>query len=98
MAKIVIYTKENCSYCVRAKQFFDSKKLAYEEIRIDLDPDKRTEMERLSGRRTLPQIFIDGKPIGGFDDLSELAKSGRLTALLEPVDNSLGRARNQQTQ
>lgn len=82
MATVVIYTKATCSYCTWAKQFLDNKKIPYQEIRIDLDTDKRNEMEKLSGQRTVPQIFINGQPIGGFDDLSALEKSGKLTVLL----------------
>jgi glutaredoxin 3 len=83
MAKIVIYSKANCPYCDFAKQLLDSKQASYEEIRIDLLPDKREEMERLSGgRRTVPQIFINDQAIGGYDDLSALAKAGKLDQLL----------------
>lgn len=83
MAKVVIYSTDYCSYCVRAKTFFDSKNISYEEIRIDLEPEKRIEMEQLSGRRTVPQIFINGKSIGGCDDLMALAKSQQLNELLK---------------
>jgi glutaredoxin 3 len=82
MTKIILYTKENCSYCTRAKQLLTAKKLHYQEIRIDLNPDKRIEMERLSGRRTVPQIFINDQSVGGYDDLFALSQSGRLTNLL----------------
>ena len=82
MTHIVIYSKEPCPYCVMAKEFFKARQLAFEEIRIDLDPDKREEMMRLSNRRTVPQIFINGQSIGGYDDLVSLAKSGKLEALL----------------
>lgn len=82
MTKILIYTKENCSYCVRAKQLLTSRKLNYQEIHIDLDPAKCEEMIRLSGRRTVPQIFIKDQPIGGYDDLFALAQSGKLNDLL----------------
>ena len=83
MAKVIIYTNATCSYCASAKNLLDSKKIRYEEIRTDLDPAKRIEMERLSGRRTTPQIFINDQSIGGFDDLSALDKSGKLTELLK---------------
>lgn len=79
---IIIYSKANCPYCDWAKQFLDSKKLAFQEIRIDLDLEKREEMERLSGRRTVPQIFINNQPIGGYDDLIKLSKTGELETLL----------------
>lgn len=82
MAKVVIYSKDNCSYCDWAKQLLDAKKISYQEIRVDLDADKLAEMVQLSGRRTTPQIFIDDKPIGGFDDLSALEKAGKLNNLL----------------
>ncbi|MDR3492911.1 MAG: glutaredoxin 3 [Gammaproteobacteria bacterium] len=82
MAKIIVYSKENCPYCVWAKQLLDSKKASYTEIRVDLDADKLAEMIQLSGRRTVPQIFIDDQAIGGFDDLSALATSGQLDKLL----------------
>lgn len=83
MTKIIIYSKANCSYCDWAKQFLNSKKLAYQEIRIDLDVEKRMEMENLSGRRTVPQIFINDKSIGGYTELMALAKSGELDNLLK---------------
>lgn len=82
MVKILIYSTEMCPYCVWAKQFLDSKHLAYEEIRIDLKPEKRIEMEKLSGRHTVPQIFINDKSIGGYDDLMQLSKNGELETLL----------------
>jgi glutaredoxin 3 len=83
VANIIIYTGANCSYCTWAKNLLDAKNLPYQEIRIDLDEKKRVEMEQLSGRRTVPQIFINDQHIGGFDDLSALAKSGKLESLLE---------------
>jgi glutaredoxin 3 len=82
MATIIIYTKENCPYCVHAKQLLDSKHATYTEVRVDLDDAKRDEMIQLSGRRTVPQIFINNQAIGGFDDLASLAKSGELDKLL----------------
>jgi glutaredoxin 3 len=82
MANVVIYTTNNCPYCVHAKQLFDNKQVAYTEIRVDTDTAKRDEMVRLSGRRTVPQIFINDQAIGGFDDLSALAKAGKLDQLL----------------
>lgn len=83
MAKVIIYSKNNCPYCDWAKQLLDNKKVAYEEIRVDLNADKLAEMERISGRRTTPQIVINGQPIGGFDDLSALNQAGKLDELLK---------------
>ena len=82
MADIIIYTKANCPYCDHAKALLNTKKASFQEIRIDLNEDKRDEMMRLSGRRTVPQIFINGTAIGGYDDLATLEKSGKLSALL----------------
>lgn len=81
-AKVIIYSKANCPYCDWAKQLLDNKKVTYQEIRIDLNEEQRAIMERLSGRRTVPQIFINDQPIGGFDDLSALEKAGKLDSLL----------------
>lgn len=83
MKKITIYTKENCPYCTKAKELLSSRQLSYQEIRIDLDEHQREEMIRLSNKRTVPQIFIDELPIGGFDDLAALAKSGKLDQILK---------------
>ena len=83
MAKIIIYTKANCPYCEWAKQFLNSKQLSYEEVRVDLDPDKLKEMENLSKRRTVPQIVINDLPIGGYDDMIRLSKTGELYTLLK---------------
>jgi len=82
MAKVVIYTTAVCPYCVNAKQLLAQKGVEYTEVRVDLDPVKREEMMKLSGRRTVPQIFINDESIGGFDDLSALAMAGKLDALL----------------
>lgn len=82
MSKIIMYTKENCSYCVRAKQLLAAKNLTYQEIRVDQDPEQLEQMIQLSGRRTVPQIFINDQAIGGYDDLFTLSQSGKLTDLL----------------
>lgn len=82
MASIKIYTTLVCPYCTQAKQLLQSLDAEYEEIRIDINEDQRAEMERLSGRRTVPQIFIDGKAIGGFTDLQSLHTSGELKNML----------------
>ena len=81
MKEIIIYTKEQCPYCVRAKQLLDRKGVSYQEIRVDLHPEKREELIR-QGRRTVPQIFIDNQAIGGCDDLYALERDGKLNALL----------------
>ncbi|MEN9916706.1 MAG: glutaredoxin 3 [Pseudomonadota bacterium] len=81
--KVVIYTTPGCPYCADAKELLNKKGVKYEEIQVDKDPDKLAEMVKLSQRRSVPQIFIDKKSIGGFDDLSKLATSGELDTLLK---------------
>lgn len=83
MAEVIIYTTDFCSYCVRAKQLMDKKGMEYQEVRVDEDHEQRVFMMEKSGRRTVPQIFIDGKPIGGFDDLYALETSGGLDKLIQ---------------
>jgi glutaredoxin 3 len=83
MPKVIIYTKENCPYCRLAKDLLSTRHISFDEIRIDLDPNKLEEMIRLSQKRTLPQIFINDQPIGGYDDLAKLANSGNLDGLLK---------------
>lgn len=84
MPKIEIYTKQTCSYCVRAKQLFDKKGVKYTEIAVDQDQKAFEEMlSRAQGRRTVPQIFIDNRAIGGCDDLYALEEAGRLDVILK---------------
>lgn len=80
--KVVMYATEFCSYCGAARMLLKKKDVDYEEILVSRDEDKRQEMERLSGRRTVPQIFIDDRLIGGFDELYSLEQDGRLDELL----------------
>lgn len=83
MQKVVIYSKETCPYCVMAKNLLKQKGVSsFEEIRIDLDDTKRDEMIKLTGRMTVPQIFIGDTHVGGFDDLSALNRGGKLDELL----------------
>ena len=82
MAKIVIYTTSYCPYCTSAKALLRAKKVTFEEIDVTYDEELREEMERLSRRRTVPQIFIDGNPIGGYDDARRLDAAGELDRLL----------------
>ena len=83
MPKIEIYTTPTCPYCVKAKKLLDSKGVQYEEINVDTDEVKYQEMIKRSGRKTVPEIFIDGKFIGGCDDLCALEKEGKLDPLLK---------------
>lgn len=82
MPEIIIYSSEQCPYCVRAKKLLDTKQASYTEIRVDLDPAQRDIMIERSGRRTVPQIFIDDFHVGGCDDLYALEQAGKLAPLL----------------
>jgi GrxC family glutaredoxin len=82
MARVIIYTTNWCPYCNAAKALLRSKSVEFEEIDVTDDPQERMEMERLSRRRTVPQIFIDGRPIGGYDDARMLDAIGELDKLL----------------
>ena len=83
MAKIEIYTKAFCPYCSRAIALLTSKGVAFEEFDITMGGPKRAEMlERSNGRTTVPQIFIDGKHVGGSDDLAALERQGELDTLI----------------
>ncbi|OGT63327.1 MAG: glutaredoxin 3 [Gammaproteobacteria bacterium RIFCSPHIGHO2_12_FULL_45_12] len=82
MTKVVIYSTNHCPYCRLAKSLLTSLKVAFEEIRVDLDVDKLKEMICLSNKRSVPQIFINNQSVGGYDDLAALAKSGKLDGLL----------------
>jgi glutaredoxin 3 len=82
MANIEIYTKPTCPYCLKAKTLLNSKGVSYKEINISENERFREEMINRSNRKTVPQIFIDGKSIGGCDDLHELENQGELDELL----------------
>jgi glutaredoxin 3 len=83
MAKVVMYCTAVCPYCINAERLLRSKGVTeIEKIRIDLLPEQRELMEANSGRRTVPQIYIDDKHIGGFDDLAALDRAGGLQPLL----------------
>lgn len=82
MPEIIIYTTKICPYCIMAKRLLDRKGAVYTEINVDLEPGKREEMMIKSKRRTVPQIFIEGRHIGGFDDLYALDQRQQLDPLL----------------
>ena len=86
MAKIEIYTTPWCGYCARAKSLLERKGIAYEEIDVSNSPDERDKMvERSGGRRTVPQIFVDGRHLGDSDEMAALDRAGKLDALLNPA-------------
>ncbi|MEC9292029.1 MAG: glutaredoxin 3 [Pseudomonadota bacterium] len=87
MAKVVIYSKEYCPFCKAVKALFDSLDQAYENIDIAEHPERRDEMiEKANGRTTVPQVFVNGKHLGGNDDVQALHKKGQLQPLLYAED------------
>jgi glutaredoxin 3 len=85
MAQVEIYTTPLCPYCWRAKRLLESKGVAFVEIDLWQQPERRAEMvERAAGRTTVPQLFVNGRAIGGSDELAALERDRRLDALLEP--------------
>lgn len=82
MAEVIMYSTGSCPYCHKAKELLLKKNTVFTEIRVDIQPELREEMLRKSGRRTVPQIFINGQAIGGCDDLYALEYQGKLDQLL----------------
>jgi glutaredoxin 3 len=80
MPRITIYTTRWCGYCVRAKVLLEQRGLEYEEISLDDEAAFRQKLFDLTGGRTVPQIVIDGKPIGGYVELWQLDRKGKLAA------------------
>ena len=81
-AEVTLYTTRYCPYCVRARQLFSAKGVVFREIAVDDQPERRREMTERSGQRTVPQIWIGDRHIGGCDELYDLARRGQLDALL----------------
>ena len=83
MTLVRMYTTESCPYCVRAKALLNQRGVsAIDEVRVDLEPAQRVKMMELTGRRTVPQIFIGDTHVGGCDDLVALDRRGGLLGLL----------------
>jgi len=81
-AQVVIYTTRFCPYCIRAKSLLKSKNVKFEEIDVGNDKALWRKMEKLSGRNTVPQVFVNDKALGGFDDINHLERQGKLDPLL----------------
>ena len=82
MAEVIMYSTTYCPYCIRARELLTSKDIPFTEIRIDEHPEKRAEMIEKSNRHTVPQIFINGRSIGGCSDMFALELNGQLDELL----------------
>lgn len=82
MSAVRIYSNSTCAYCGAARMLLARKGVTFEDINVAVNPDRRSEMEQLSGRRSVPQIFVGDAHVGGFDELCALDKSGELDQLL----------------
>jgi len=85
MARVLMYSTRVCPHCIRAERLLAKRGISpdqIEKIRVDEHPEQREEMIRITGRRTVPQIFIGERHVGGFDDLAELDVAGELDPLL----------------
>jgi len=87
VARVAIYTTRSCSFCVRAKRLLEARGIVYDEIDVGQDAVLRAELIQRTGRQTVPQIFIDGESIGGFEELAALDASTRLADLIEDGDD-----------
>ena len=83
MSKVVMYTTGVCPFCIMAKRIFDDLNVPYAEIRVDQHPEKRQEMMKITNRRTVPQVFIGDRHVGGCDDTQDALRSGQLKVWLE---------------
>jgi glutaredoxin 3 len=81
-AKVTIYTTPTCPYCVMAKELLKKKSVEFDEIDVGGRPDLREWLVQRSRQRTVPQVFVNGQPLGGFTDISALDRQGRLDPLL----------------
>ncbi len=82
MADVLVYTTENCAFCMRAKALLEARGVAYREVNLERDPDGRAELVALTGQMTFPQILVGERSIGGFRELLEADREGVLEDLL----------------
>ena len=87
-SRVVMYTTSWCPYCERVRSVLAAKKVPIEEIDIEAAPEKRGEMQNRSGRRTVPQIFIGERHVGGFEEIADLDHKGELDPLLADLPRS----------
>jgi glutaredoxin 3 len=89
MARVEVYTTASCPFCVRAKRLLQARGVPYDEIDVGGDAEARAALVRRTGRRTVPQIFIDGRAIGGFEELAALDARTELAALTDDADEGV---------
>lgn len=88
MTRVTIYTTPSCPYCVRAKRLLHTRGIPYDEVDVADDDELRADLVARTGRQTVPQIFIDGESIGGFEELAELDARQQLAHLVADADES----------
>jgi glutaredoxin 3 len=82
MAEVVVYRTPVCGYCVRVHHLLQTKGVPFKEVDVSMDPGKRRWLMDVTRQRTVPQVFINGKPVGGFTELAQLERTGELDSLL----------------
>lgn len=82
MPRVTVYTKDYCPYCVRAKRLLEKKAIPFEEINVEGRDDLRDWLVETTGQRTVPQVFVDDRSLGGFSDLAALDEQGQLDPIL----------------
>jgi glutaredoxin 3 len=88
LVQVLMYTRQGCGYCARARALLAQKGVAYTEIDLDQVPGSRQEMQQRSGRNTVPQIFVGERHLGGFDDINALDGRGELDPILASVSRA----------
>jgi glutaredoxin 3 len=93
VAEVIIYTTAYCPYCIRAKQLLSKKSIDFREVNVEGRQELRSWLQKRTGQRTVPQVFVNGRALGGFSDISALDQKGQLDPLLarprEPSDPQL---------
>jgi glutaredoxin 3 len=82
MPRVTVYSKDHCPYCVRAKRLLEKKGVAFEEVNVEGRDDLRDWLVETTGQRTVPQVFVDDRALGGFTDIAALDEQGQLDAIL----------------
>ncbi len=82
MPQVTVYTKDNCPFCVRAKRLLEKKGVPYVEVNVEGDDQLRTWLAEVTGQKTVPQIFVGERPLGGFSDIDALDREGKLDPVL----------------
>jgi glutaredoxin 3 len=80
---VIVYSADWCPFCTRAKALLTSREIPFEEINVDRVPGFREKLVEMTGRMTVPQIMVDGEPVGGFDEITALDRNGELLALVQ---------------